>query len=157
MWLSKTKYGENIKLCYKATDRFIVHAKTDDIYKDIAVDIERRFDTSNFDIDRPLPKGKNKKVIGLMNNELGGQIMKKFVGSRAQTYSYLINDSSENKKAKCPEKCVIKKQLKYQDHKNCLPAKIDRKLKYLEKKLIKVNLKKLWKTQKHNIKNTTKI
>ena len=70
--MSKTKCGENIKLCYKATDRFIVHAKTDDIYKDIAVDIERRFDTSNFDIDRPFPKGKNKKVIGLMNNELGG-------------------------------------------------------------------------------------
>ena len=45
---------------------FIVHVKTDDIYKDIAEDIETRFDTSNFEIDRPLPIGKNKKVIGLM-------------------------------------------------------------------------------------------
>ena len=69
-----------------------------------------------------------------MKNELGGKIMKEIVGSIAETYSYLINDGSENKKAKCTEKCVIKKELKYQDHKNCSAAKIDEKLKYLEKK-----------------------
>ena len=61
------------------TDSFIVQVKTDDVYKDIAEDIETRFGTSNFEIDRPLPKEKNKKVIGLMKDELGGQIMKKFV------------------------------------------------------------------------------
>ena len=44
--------------------------------KDIAEEIESRFDTSNLELDRPLPKGKNKKVVGLMKNELGGQIMK---------------------------------------------------------------------------------
>ena len=54
------KYGENAKLCYIDTDSFIVHVKTDDIFKDIAEDVETRFDTSNFEIDRPLPKGKNK-------------------------------------------------------------------------------------------------
>ena len=64
MWLFKTKDGENKKLCNKTTDKFIVYVKTDDIYKDIAVDVERRFDTSNVDIGRPSPKGKNKKVIG---------------------------------------------------------------------------------------------
>ena len=53
------------------TDSFIVHVKTDDIYKDIAEDVETRSDTSNFKIDRPLPKGKYKKVIGLMKDELG--------------------------------------------------------------------------------------
>ena len=57
----KPKYGENAKLCYMDTDSFTVHVKTDDIYKDIAEDVEKRFDTSNFEIDRPLPKGKNKK------------------------------------------------------------------------------------------------
>ena len=62
----KPKYGENAKLCYMDRDSFIVHVKTDDIYKDIAEDIETRFDTSNFETDKPLPKGKNKKVIGLM-------------------------------------------------------------------------------------------
>ena len=53
----KLKYGENAKLCYMVTNIFIVHVKTDDIYKDIA-DVETKFDTSNFEIDRPLPKGK---------------------------------------------------------------------------------------------------
>ena len=46
------------------TDSFNVNVKTDDIYKDIAEDVEKRFDTSNFEIDTPLPKGRNKKVIG---------------------------------------------------------------------------------------------
>ena len=54
----KPKYDENTKLCYMDTDSFIVHVKTDDIYKDIAEDVETRFDTSNFEIDRPLTKGK---------------------------------------------------------------------------------------------------
>ena len=71
----KPKYGENAKLCYMDTDSFIVHVKKDDIYKDIAEDVETTFDFSNFEIDRPLPKGKNKKLIGLMRDELGGQIM----------------------------------------------------------------------------------
>ena len=51
------------------TDSFLVHVKTDDNYKHIAEDVETRFDTSNFEIDRSLPKGKNKKVIGLMKDE----------------------------------------------------------------------------------------
>ena len=84
---------------------FIVYIKTDDIYKDIAEDVETRFDISSYElecnsIDRPLPKGKNKKVIGLMKVELGGEIMTKFVGLRAKTYSYLIDDDREDKKAK---------------------------------------------------------
>ena len=61
-----------MQLCYMDTDSFIVHVKTDDIYKDIAEDVEKRFDTSNFEIDRPLPKVKNEKVIGLMKDELSG-------------------------------------------------------------------------------------
>ena len=96
----KPKYGEKVKLCYMDTDSFIVYIKTDDIYKDIAEDVETRFDTSNYELDRPLPKGKNKKVIGLMKDELGGKIMIKFVGLIARTYSYLTDDGSEDKKAK---------------------------------------------------------
>ena len=61
------------------TDSFIVYIKTDYIYKDFPEDIETRFDTSNYELDRPLPKGKNKKVIELMRDELGGKIMTKFV------------------------------------------------------------------------------
>ena len=59
----------------------------DDIYKDNAEDIETRFGTSNFEINKKLPKGKNKKVIGLIKNELGGQIIEEFVGLRAKTIS----------------------------------------------------------------------
>ena len=57
----KPKYGENANLCYMDTDSFSVHIKTGDIYKDIAEDFETRFDTSNFELDRILPKDKNKK------------------------------------------------------------------------------------------------
>ena len=79
----KPKYGENVKLCYMDTDSFIVHVKTDDISEDIAKDAEIRLDPlTNFEIDRPLPKGKYEKVIELMKDELGGQIMKEFVALR---------------------------------------------------------------------------
>ena len=70
-------------------DIFIVPVKTDNIYKDIAEDIEISFDTSSYELDRPLPKGKNKKVIELMKDELCGKIMTKFVGLGA---CYLIDD-----------------------------------------------------------------
>ena len=56
-----------------------------------------------------------------MKDELGGQIMKEFIGIRAKTYSYL-KDNDEDKKAKSTEKCVIKRKLKFEDYKNCLEA-----------------------------------
>ena len=111
----KLKYGENAKLCYMDTDCFIVHVKTEDIHKDIAEDVETRFYTSNFELDRPFPKRKNKKVIGLMKDKLGGQIMKEFVGLRAKTYSYLKDNYVK-------KKCNIKRKLKFQDYENCLKA-----------------------------------
>ena len=49
------------KLCYLDTDSFIAYIKTDDIYKHTAEDVESRFDTSNYELDGPLLKGKNKK------------------------------------------------------------------------------------------------
>ena len=60
------------------------------------------FDTSNYDEngERPLPIGMNKKVIGLFKDQLGGKIMKKFCRLRAKTYTYLMVDDSEKKKAK---------------------------------------------------------
>ena len=102
------------------TDSFIMHIKTEDFYKDIADDVEKRFDTSNYEVDRPLPTGKNKKVIGLMKDELGGKIMTEFVALRPKTYSYLTDDFEEDKKAKGTKKCVIKRRLKFSDYKDCL-------------------------------------
>ena len=74
------------------------HKKTDDIYKDIKEDVKTRFDTSNYELERPFPNGKNKKVIRLMKDELGRKVMTKFVGLRAKTFSYLMYDGNEDKK-----------------------------------------------------------
>ena len=82
------------------TDSVTVYIKTYDTYKDIAENVKARFDNSSYELDRPLPEGKNKKVIELMKDELGGKIMKKFVGLRTKTYSYLIEDKNDkNQKA----------------------------------------------------------
>ena len=104
------------------TDSFIIHIKTEDFYKDIANDVKKWFDTSNYDESdkRPLPIGKNKKVIGLFKDELGGKIMIEFVGLRAKTYAYLMDDDSEHKKAKGTKKCVIKRRLMVKNYKDCL-------------------------------------
>ena len=107
----KQKYGEREQLFYMKADSFIVYIKTDDIYRDIPEDVPTRFDTSNCELDSGLPKGKSKNVIGLMKDELGGKNMTKFVGLRARTYSYLIDEGSEDKKPKSTEKCVIKRKL----------------------------------------------
>ena len=116
----KPKYGNNVKLCYMDTDSFIMSIKAEDFYKDIANDVEKRFDTSNYEVDRPLPTGKNKKVIGLMKDELGGRVIAEFVALRPKTYSYLTDDCKEDKKAKGTKKCVIKRMIKFNDYKNCL-------------------------------------
>ena len=78
----KPKYGDHVKLCYMDTDSFIMNIKTEDFYKDVANDVEKRFDTSNYEVDRPFSTGKNKKVIGLMKDGLGGRIIAEFVTSR---------------------------------------------------------------------------
>ena len=96
----KPKYQGNIKLCYMDTDSFIIYIKTEDVYENMANDVEKRFDTSNYKVNRPLPTGKNKKVIGLMKDELGGKIMIEFAAFRPKTYSYLVDDSNSDKKTK---------------------------------------------------------
>ena len=60
-------------MCYMDTDSFTVYIKTGDIYKNIAEDVGTRFDSSNYELDRPLSKWKNKNVIELMKDELGGK------------------------------------------------------------------------------------
>ena len=101
----KPKYEENAKLCYMYTNSFIVHVKADDIFKNIGGDVETKFGTSNFEMDRSLPKGKSKRVITLMKDGLRGATMKDIVGLRAKTYSYLKDKNDEDKKAKSTKKC----------------------------------------------------
>ena len=84
----KPKYQDNIKLCYMDTDSFILQIQADDFFKDINIDVNKWFDTSNYDKNdnRPLEIGKNKKVIGKFKDELGGKILTEFVALRAKTY-----------------------------------------------------------------------
>ena len=93
------KYGDRLKLCYMDTDSLIYSIKTQDFYSDISPDVESRFDTSGYPNDgsRPLPVGKNTKVIGLMKDELGGEIMKEFVSLRSKMYSYRVGNSEPKK------------------------------------------------------------
>ena len=116
----KPKYQDNAKLCYMDADSFIIHIKTEHFSKDMANDVEKWFDTSNYDEDdkRALALGKNKKVIGLFKDELGGKIMIEFVGLKTKTLSYLMDDGSEHKKAKGTKKCVIKQRL-LKNYKDC--------------------------------------
>ena len=100
------------------TYSFIVYIKTEDIYTDIAKDIEPRFDTSNYELDRPLPKGMNKKVFGLMKDGL----MKECAALRAKTCSYLTHNNDGDKKTKGTKKFIIKRKLKFIDYENCLKA-----------------------------------
>ena len=116
----KPKYNDNVKLCYMDTNSFAMNIKTENFYKDIANDVENKFDTSNYEVNGPLPTGKNEKVIGLMKDELGGKIITEFVTLRPKTYSYLTDDGKEDKKAKGTKKCVIKRTIKFNDYKNCL-------------------------------------
>ena len=118
----KPKYCGKAKLCYMDTDNFIVYKKTEDIYSDIAKEVEIRFDTSNYELDRPSPKVKNKKVIGLMKDELRRKIMTEFATLKIKTYSYSTDGKDEDKRTKGTEKCAIKRKLKFKEYKHCLEA-----------------------------------
>ena len=116
----KVKYENRVKLCYMDSDSFVLNVRTEDFYKDISENVKDRFDTSNFNCDRPLPIGVNKKVVGLANDELGGGIITEFVALRPKAYSYITDDLVELKKAKGTKKCVVKKMLGFNDYKKCL-------------------------------------
>ena len=119
----KPKYGDRAKLCYTDTDSFVIHIITEDFFEDISGDVERWFDTSNYvecnsveNDKRPLPIVKNKKVPGLFKDELGEKIIAEIVALRPKTWAYLIDDGSEEKKAKGTKKCVIKRRLMFENY-----------------------------------------
>ena len=104
----KQLYGEKVELCYMDAETFIVYIKTDDIYKDIAEDVQTWLDTSDYELDRPFHK-----------HDLGEVIMKEFA-LRVKIYSYVSDNNNEDKKARSKKKCVIKMKLKFGDCKHCL-------------------------------------
>ena len=127
----RPKYGDKAKLCYTDTDSFFIHTKTEDFVEDISNDVERYFDTSNYDKNdkRPLPIGQNKKVPGPFKDELEGKIVTEVLALRAKTYAYLIDGYDDviddkikiiNKKAKRKKKCLIKRKAIFKNYKDCL-------------------------------------
>ena len=116
----KPKYRDKVKLCYMDTDSFIVHIETEDFYMDIANDVDKWFETYAYDKNdnRPLPKGKNAKVIGKFKDEMKGKIMTGNCNAKAKTYAFLLDDNTEKKKAKGTKKCVIKHTIKFDDYKD---------------------------------------
>ena len=119
----KPKYRDKARLYYMDTDSFVMHIKTEDILmmmmmKDVADDVERWFDTSNYNEKnkRPLPIGKNKKVIGMFKDELGGKIMTEFCALRAKAYAYKLDDDTEMKKAKGTKKCIVKREITFKNY-----------------------------------------
>ena len=122
----KPKYNDKVKLCYMDGYSFIIHIEPEDFYKDIANDVDEWFDTSGFnkEIDRPIAKDKNKNIQGMFKDELNEEVMIESTNVRAKLYAFLRNDSSKGKvsekKAKGTKKCIIKKQLTYEDFKNAV-------------------------------------
>ena len=114
----KPKYGDHVKLCYVDTDSFNMHIETEDLYKDIADDVEKTFDTSNHEVNRTLLSGQNRKLIELMKDGLGGKIMTEFAALRPKTNSYLMNDGWSDKRTKGNNKCVMKRRVKFNDYKD---------------------------------------
>ena len=119
-----------LTLCYMDTDLLIYRIKTEDFYANIVDDVEKRFDTSNYSGNRPcaggmgtllpLPIALNKKIIGLMKDELRSDIITELVALRSKLYSYRKLDGACDKKCKGIKKCIIKKTLSFEDYKNCL-------------------------------------
>ena len=96
--------------------------QTEDFYKAISVDVNYRFDTSNYPPDHPsgIPSGLNKKVLGMFKDEANGKVIDEFVGLRAKLYSYKMLEGEESKNCKGVKKSVVKKSITHEDYKKCL-------------------------------------
>jgi len=119
----KQKHGDKAKLLFTDTDSFLAYEiQTADFYKDINPDVERWFDTSDIPSNHPsgIKSRMNKKVVGMMKDELGGKIMTEFVGLRAKLYFYKMLNKKETKKCKGIKKSVVDKTIVFEAYKECL-------------------------------------
>ena len=147
----RPRYGSKVKLCYMDTDSFVYEIETEDFYRDTAKDVGKRFDTSGYskNDNRPLSIGKNKKVIGLMKDELGGKIMTEFVALRAKMYAYRkIDKEVEEKQCKGIKKRVVSEDLMFDDYKTCL---FDVKAVYRKQMLFENKKHEVYMVNKHKI------
>ena len=118
----KPKYNERALLLMTDTDSLCYEIETEDFYKDIAGDVESKFDTSAYPKEHPsgIKTGVNKKVIGMMKDECSGEVMVGFVGLRAKLYATKMDTGVESKKCKGINKTVTKNDIAFEDYKNVL-------------------------------------
>jgi len=115
----KPKYGDNLKLCFTDTDSLLYEITTDDVYKDMQED-SHLYDTSDYPTTHSLHSNKNKKIPGLMKDEMNGAIIEEFVGLRAKMYSVKLFGGKELKKAKGVPKMVVDKEIQHDNYKRSL-------------------------------------
>ena len=120
----KPKYGKKATLLFTDTDSLMYEIQTEDFYADIAPDVDRWFDTSEYPEGLPLKAGVNKKVIGMFKDEACGKQIEEFVGLRAKLYSYKIA-GKEEKKCKGIKKVVVKNRITHDDYIKCLKTKAE--------------------------------
>ena len=118
----KPKYGDRAKSCYTDTDSLAIDIITEDFFEDISGDVKRWFNTSNYggNDKRPLLIGQNEKVPGLFKDELGGRLLQKLLHLLPKTWVCLMDDGSEQKKAKGTKTCVINCRLIFENYKDYL-------------------------------------
>lgn len=151
----KVKYGDKLRLAYTDTDSFIISVKTDCFYADMKENLQM-YDTSDYPLNNvhgiPLV---NKKRPGLFKDELNSRVMTEFVGLRSKMYSIRSQQGekraasaaeadqytySEIKKAKGIKKCVLRKEIGFDDYVSCL---LNNNVKYIEQHTFR--------SQKHRI------
>lgn len=125
--IMKPKYGDNIKLLMTDTDSFVYHIKTDDFYKDMK-EMKEHYDMSEYSVESGLYNGENKKVIGKFKDESPNEVIECFVGIRSKCYSFKTKKNIV-KKAKGVNKVVVKKNINFDDYKNCVLYDVPKNVK----------------------------
>lgn len=115
----KTYYGPNITLCYMDTDSYLYSITTEDVYADIKLNFQHYFDTSNYPTNNLYGISRqHNKVPGLFKDELGGEIIREFVGLRSKLYC-IKTEKKQLKKAKGTKKHVLR-HLDFENYKKVL-------------------------------------
>lgn len=121
----KPKYGDDVRLLATDTDSLIFHVKTEDAFKDMAAD-EHLFDRSEYSNEGMLgwmKDDRNKKVVGLFKDETGNTPIEEFVGLKPKMYGLKLTDNSVKKTCKGVKKSVVKKEITYENYRDCVTGK----------------------------------
>ena len=119
---NRAKYNDAAELLFTDTDRLMYLSYTDDFYQDISRDIKRKFDTSDYPECHPpgIKTGVNNKVIGKFKDKVAGRQITHFIGLRRKLYSFKVEDGGLTKKCKGLKKNVVKREISFEDYKECL-------------------------------------